>query len=238
MPKPLDELRKTVEACQACRLHRDRKQAVFDRGNPRAPLMIVGEAPGEDEDATGLAFVGKAGKHLSNLLQAARVPQNKYYCANILKCRPRENKFPENKSSNEPAKEPATCRSYLLKQIEQVKPKAIIVTGKQALRYLLLWGTSEEWNPLHPWINKQYRRRDLFGDVRFLVCYHPSYLMRTEIEEDEEAWIQAVAQLWAFIEHKLAGTPPAPMAFTDIRPPPTVPRQGRNLFGKARGQIL
>jgi DNA polymerase len=230
--KPLDELRKIVETCKACHLHRDRKNAVFDRGNPNAPLMIVGEAPGEDEDQTGMAFVGKAGKHLSNLLRAARVPDDSVYMANVLKCRPEKNRFPEG------GKEPETCRKYLLKQIEQVKPKAIILTGKQALRYLLLWGTHEEWNPLHPWINKQFRRRDLFEDVRFLVCYHPSYLLRTEIEEDEEAWIQSVGQLWSFVENKLAGTPPAPMAFTDIRPPPTVPRPCRNLFGKSRGRIL
>jgi len=229
---PLDELRKVVETCKACRLHRDRKNAVFDRGNPDAPIMIVGEAPGEDEDKSGLAFVGKAGQHLSNLLQAARVPEDSVYLCNVLKCRPEKNRFPEG------GPEPEMCRGYLLKQIAQVKPKAIIITGMQALRYLLLWETSEEWSPLHPWINKQFRRRDLFEDIRFLVCYHPSYLLRTEIEEDEEAWIQAVGQLWAFVEHKLAKTPPAPMSFVDIRPPPTVARQGRNLFGKSRGRIL
>ena len=194
--------------------------------------MIVGEAPGEDEDETGFAFVGKAGKHLSNLLAAARVPDDQYYCANVIKCRPQQNKFPEG------GPEPETCRKYLLAQVAEVQPKAVIITGKQALRYLLLWGTHEEWNPLHPWINKQFRRRDLFDDIRFLVCYHPSYLLRNKIEEDEEAWIQAVGQLWAFVEHKVAGTPPAPMAYTDIRPPPEVPRQGRNLFGKSRGRIL
>ena len=163
-----------------CRLHKERKNAVFDRGDPTAPLMIVGEAPGEDEDNTGVAFVGKAGKHLNTLLKAARVPLDQYYCANILKCRPQKNKFPED------GPEPETCRGFLLKQIAEVKPKAVIITGKQALKYLLLWGTHEEPNPLHGWINKQYRRRDLFGEIRFLVCYHPSYLLRTEIEEDEE----------------------------------------------------
>ncbi len=231
-PLPLSELRKVVETCTSCSLHHGRTNAVFDRGNPKAPLMIVGEAPGEDEDKSGQAFVGKAGKHLTDLLQAARVPDDKVYYANILKCRPEKNRFPEGGT------EPETCREYLLKQIVQVKPKAIIVTGKQALRYLLLWGTHEEWQPLHPWVNKQFRRRDIFGDVRFLVCYHPSYLMRAEIEEDEEAWIQAVGQLWAYVEHKLAGTPPAPMPFQDIRPAPSVPRMGRNLFGKDRGRIL
>ena len=232
MSSPLEQLRKVVETCTACRLHRERKNACFDRGNPDAPLMIVGEAPGEEEDATGQAFVGKAGQHLVNLLQAARVPLDQYYCTNILKCRPEKNRFPEG------GPEPETCRRYLLKQIEQVKPKAVIITGQQALRYLLLWETSEEWNPLHPWVNKLFRRQDLFDDIRFLVCFHPSYLLRTEIEEDEEAWIQSVAQLWSFVEHKLAGTPPAPMSFIDIRRPPTVARQGRNLFGKNRGRAL
>lgn len=193
--------------------------------------MIVGEAPGEDEDRTGLAFVGKAGKHLTKLLNAARVPDDAYYACNVLKCRPDNNRFPDGN-------EPEVCRRFLVKQVELVKPTAVLITGKQALKYLLLWGTHEEPDPIFPWLNKMYRRRDLYGEVIFLVCYHPSYLMRTEIEEDEEAWIQAVAQLWSYVEHKLAGTPPAPLAFEEIRPAPSVPRMGRNLFGKDRGRIL
>lgn len=193
--------------------------------------MIVGEAPGEEEDHTGLAFVGKAGRHLTRLLNAARVPEDQYYCANVLKCHPDKNRFPDGD-------EPEICRRFLVKQVELVQPTAVLITGKQALKYLLLWGTHEEPDPIFPWLNKMYRRRDLYGEVIFLVCYHPSYLMRTEIEEDEEAWIQAVAQLWSYVEHKLAGTPPAPLAFEEIRPAPSVPRMGRNLFGKDRGRIL
>lgn len=232
MADPLEELRQVVATCQACRLHKGRKNAVFDRGNPDASLMIVGEAPGEDEDAAGLAFVGKSGKHLAELLHAARVPKDSVYFCNVLKCRPEKNRFPEGD------KPPEICRNYLVRQIKLVNPLAIIITGKQALQYLLLWDTSEDPNPIFPWVNKYYRRRDLFGDTRFLVCYHPSYLLRTEIEEDEEAWIQAVGQLWAYIEHRLAETPPAPMSFRDLRSPPTPPRMGRNLFGKERGKAL
>lgn len=228
---PLEELRDVVSTCTACRLHKDRTQAVFDRGNPKAPLMIVGEAPGEDEDRTGLAFVGKSGRHLSSLLKAARVPEDSYYACNVLKCRPNENRFPEGK-------EPEICRGFLVRQIKFVDPKAILITGKQALKYLLLWDTHEEVEPLFPWINRMFRRRDLYGDAIFLVCYHPSYLLRTEIEEDEEAWVQAVAQLWTYVEHKIAGTAPAPLSFTEIRSAPIVPRMGRNLFGHDRGRIL
>ena len=195
--------------------------------------MIVGEAPGQDEDASGLAFVGKAGQLLSRLLSASRVPEDEIYFANVLKCRPPKNRFPEEAGG--PAE---TCREYLLKQIKVVNPVAVILTGKQALRYLLLHNTAEEPEPLHPWINRQFRRRDLFGETRFLVCYHPSYLLRTEIEEDQEGWVQSVAQLWTYVQHKRTGTPPAPMPFDDIRPVPSQPRMGRNLFGKDRGPVL
>lgn len=193
--------------------------------------MIVGEAPGEDEDKTGLAFVGKAGKHMTRLLNAARVPDDQYYAVNVLKCKPKRNRFPEGG-------EATICRGFLVKQIEHVQPKAILITGKQALKYLLLWGTHEEPDPIFPWINQMFRRRDLYGEIIFLVGYHPSYLMRSKIEEDEEAWVQSVAQLWSYVEHKVAGTPPAPIAFTDLRAAPTVPRMGRNLFAKNRGRAL
>ena len=190
MATALDKVRQLVEDCKACPLHRDRKQTVFDRGNPDAPLMIVGEAPGQEEDACGQAFVGKAGRLLSKLLNAARVPEDQVYLANVLKCRPANNRFPEGDP-------PEKCRQYLLKQVQLVQPKAVLLCGKQALSYLLIHGTHEDPNPIFPWINKQYRRRDVFGDIRFLVCYHPSYLLRTGIEEDQEAWIQSVASLWA-----------------------------------------
>jgi DNA polymerase len=231
MATPLEELRSIVSTCTACRLHGGRTQAVFDRGDPKAPLMIVGEAPGEEEDLSGQAFVGKAGRHLTQLLRAAHVPDDAYYACNVLKCRPPENRFPDKG-------EPEICRKFLVQQVKQVNPRAILVTGKQALKYLLLWDTHEEVEPLFPWINRLFRRRDLYGEAIFLVCYHPSYLMRSEIEEDEEAWIQAVAQLWTYIEHKLAGTAPAPLSFTEIRTTPTVPRIGRNLFGTDRGRVL
>jgi len=194
--------------------------------------MLVGEAPSKDDDKQGIPFVGRAGRHLSDLLAAAGVPEDQIYMANVIKCRPPRNRFPED------GPEPETCRGYLLKQIEIVKPKAIIVAGKQALRYLLIHGTTEKHTPLNPWINKQYRRRDPFGDVRFLCVYHPAYLVRRNDEEDEEAWVQSVAGLWAYVEHRLAGTAPAPVPFKEIRPTPVGPRQGRNLFGRSRKEVL
>jgi len=228
---PLEKLCQIVKTCKACSLHKGRKNAVFDCGKSISPLMIVGEAPGEEEDRTGLAFTGKAGKHMKRLLRAARVPDDSYYCTHVIKCRPEKDRFPDGK-------EATTCRNFLDDQVKLIKPKAVIVCGKEALKYLLLWKTHEEPEPFHPWINRMFRRRDLYGEIIFLVCYHPGYLMKAKIEEDEEAWVQAVAQLWTYCEHKRAGTPPAPVSFEEIRSAPKVPRMGRNLFGKDRGRIL
>ena len=193
--------------------------------------MIVGEAPAEEDDRTGLAFTGKAGKHLNRLLQAARVPTDNYYATNVIKCHPDKGRFPDGNEAE-------ICRKYLVKQVQLVQPKAVIITGVQALKYLLLWETHEEPEPLHGWINRTFRRRDLYGEIMFLVCYHPSYLMKTEIDEDEEGWVQSVAALWAYCQHKIAGTAPAPLAFEELRSVPQIKRMGRNLFGTDRGRVL
>jgi len=231
MTTPLDELEKIVSTCTSCKLHCTRTQTVFSRGDQESSLMIIGEAPDKDDDAAGEAFVGKAGQLLSELLAAGRVPEDKVYLTHVLKCAPPKNRFPEGSEAE-------TCRGYLLKQIEQVKPKAVILTGAQALKYTILHGTSEIADPLNPWINKQYRRKDLFGDIRFLVVYHPAYLQRRNDDVDNEAWVSAVSSLWSYVEHKIAGTAPAITPFEDIRPPPIVPRQGRNLFNEGRRRVL
>ena len=194
--------------------------------------MFIGEAPGADEDRLGEPFVGRAGQLTTQLLRAAHVPEADLYFANILKCRPTNNRFPEG------GPEPETCRRYLLKQIKHVAPHAIVLAGKQALRYVLLHGTDKNPHPIHPWVNKVYRRRDLYGDILFLVVYHPAYLLRSEVAEDQEACVQSVAQIWEYAKHKVAGTPPAPVPFEDIAPAPIPPRMGRNLFGSSRGKTL
>lgn len=229
---PLDELRAVALGCTQCNLHCTRTQVVFDRGNPDGPLMIIGEAPGKDEDKQGQPFVGRAGQLLGQLLISARIPEDQVYMANVLKCRPPNNRFPED------GEEPEKCRGYLLKQIKEVNPRAVLLTGKQALKYVLLHGTTEEATPLNPWINKQFRRKDLFGDLRFMVVYHPAYLMRRNDEIDMEAWISSVAGIWSYVTHKENGTAPPAMPFRDIRPAPIVPRQGRNLFAEGRGPAL
>lgn len=228
----LDELREVVKECTKCSLHATRTQTVFDRGSPTSPIMLIGEAPGKEEDKQGEPYVGRAGIFLTKLLQAAKLPEDQIYVCNVLKCRPPKNKFPEGR------REPIICRGHLLNQIKLVNPKAIILTGKMALRYALLHGTQEEVDPFMPWVNKQFRRKDIFGDTRFLVVYHPSYLMRRNDEIDMESWISAVAGIWSYAQHKASGTAPAPVPFKEIRPAPVVPRQRRNLFAEKRDKAL
>lgn len=220
----LATLADVAKTCTQCRLSETRKNVVFAKGSYSAPIMLIGEAPGADEDEQGIPYVGKSGKYLSQLLAASKLPESEIYTANVLKCRPPNNKFPDGV-------EPETCRGYLLKQIELVKPKAIIITGKQALKYLLLHNTAEKPDPLYGWINNQYRRKDTFGDIMFLVVYHPAYLIRSNNEEETEAWIQAVAQLWNYVQHKLNNTTPPPCVFKEISTiESNKSRMGRSIF--------
>lgn len=227
-----EELKQIVSTCEQCVLHKERKQTVFHRGPIDAPMMIIGEAPGEDEDEQGAPFVGKAGQHLSDLLRAAGVPEGQIYMCNVLKCRPPKNKFPEG------GEEPETCRGYLLKQISLIKPHVMVLCGKQPIRYVLLHGTTERVAPVNPWINKFYRRKDLFDDALLTCVYHPSYLMRRHDEVDEEAWVSTVAAAWSYANHKATGTAPAPILFRDLSAPPILPKRSRNLFSRGRGDIL
>lgn len=223
----LDDLRQIVSTCTSCPLHAERTQTVFDRGNVDADLMVIGEAPGREEDLSGDAFVGRAGQRQTRIITAAQVPEDHIYFGNVLKCRPPRNRFPDDPAI------PLTCMGYLRQQIDLVKPIAIVLAGKQALRYVLLHGTSEQADPVGPWINKQFRRRDLYGDIRFLVVYHPSYLLRRNDPQDEAECEQAYSQIWQYVSAKRDGRAPPVHPHRDIRPTPPIRRMGRNLFGRS-----
>lgn len=219
----LDALRDVASGCTQCWLSGERTNVVFDRGNPDAPFMVIGEAPGEDEDRQGEPFVGKSGRKLNEMLTWSGVDPSQVYYANVLKCRPPRNRFPEDGC-------PATCLPYLLKQIKLTKPKAVLLAGKQALRYVLLHGTGQPHEPLTPWVGKQYRRRDLFKGTRFGVIYHPAYLLRNDNDDDEETCISTISSLWIYAQAKIAGDAPPLVQFEDIKPPPPVMHQRRSLF--------
>jgi uracil-DNA glycosylase len=170
-------LRAAVAACRACALCESRTQTVFGVGHERARLMIVGEAPGEQEDLQGEPFVGQAGKLLDNMLRAlglardAQQAERAVFICNTLKCRPPRNRNPE------PA-ESAKCAPFLERQIALVQPKLLLAMGKFAAQSLL---ASDEA------VGKLRGRVHQRNGVPVIVTYHPAYLLRT-LADKARAW--------------------------------------------------
>jgi len=165
------ELRERVAACARCELSKSRTQTVFGVGNPAADWMIIGEAPGADEDRRGEPFVGRAGQMLNEMLRAIGQSRESVFIANILKCRPPNNRDPQ------PA-EAAACRDYLRQQIALVKPNIILAVGKIAAQNLL--GSDE------PVGRMRGRQHDLDG-IPLVVTYHPAYLLRSPSQK-RKSW--------------------------------------------------
>ncbi len=166
-----DDLRATVAACTSCGLHTSRTQTVFGIGDPQADWMIIGEAPGAEEDRRGEPFVGRAGKLLDEMLRAVGRSRDRVFIANILKCRPPNNRDPK-------AEESAACRGYLQRQIELVKPKIILAVGRIAAQLLL-----ETDEP----VGRLRGSRHQLGDIPLVVTYHPAYLLRSPSQK-RKAW--------------------------------------------------
>jgi DNA polymerase len=156
-----------VKVCTKCRLHEARKNTVFGEGALNASLMFIGEGPGETEDDTGRPFVGRAGQLLTKMIQAMGLTREQVYIANVVKCRPPGNRTPT-------ADEVATCTSYLLQQIEVIRPKVIVTLGLPATQYMLgvdrpmreLRGVWHDWN-----------------GIKIMPTYHPSYVLRSYTPE-------------------------------------------------------
>ena len=166
------ELSEAVLGCTACGLCKTRKQAVYGVGNAKADWMIIGEAPGAEEDARGEPFVGQAGRLLDNMLAAIGLDRQQHvYIANVLKCRPPGNRNPE-------AEEIARCAPFLARQVELVQPKLIIAMGRFAAQTLLGSGAS---------IASMRGKRHDYNGVPLIVTYHPAYLLRT-LADKARAW--------------------------------------------------
>ncbi|MGC0152127.1 uracil-DNA glycosylase [Chromobacterium vaccinii] len=171
---PLDwpQLQSQVAGCQDCRLCETRTQTVFGRGNPQARWMLIGEAPGENEDRQGLPFVGRAGQLLDNMLQAAGLDREKdVYIANVLKCRPPGNRNPA-------PDEIAACNGYLLQQIRHIQPTLIVALGRFAAQTLL--ETEDSIGRLRGKVHR-------YQGVPLVVSYHPAYLLRNQPDK-AKAW--------------------------------------------------
>jgi uracil-DNA glycosylase len=168
----LRQIREDLGDCTRCRLHKQgRKQIVFGVGNPRAELMFVGEGPGADEDEQGEPFVGRAGQLLNKMIEAMGLKREQVYIANVVKCRPPGNRTPEKDECD-------TCSPFLMRQIEMIRPKAIVALGAVAAKTLL--GVTDSMN------NLRKRSYDFRGTTLF-VTYHPAYLLR-DPRQKAEAW--------------------------------------------------
>ena len=158
----LKSLQREVSNCKRCSLHKTRRNIVFGSGNPEAELMFVGEAPGEDEDRQGLPFVGRAGQLLTKIIEAMGLKRSDVYIANILKCRPPNNRPPLPAEIEE-------CEDVLKRQIDIIKPKVICTLGKFASQTLLRTETS---------ISALRGNFKEYNAILLMPTFHPAYLLR------------------------------------------------------------
>jgi len=159
----LDELQQIVTACVKCRLAKSRTQVVYGVGSPNADLMFIGEAPGRDEDIQGKPFVGRAGQLLTDIIKAMKLTRDDVYIANVIKCRPPENRNPEQDELD-------ACRPHIRRQIEIIQPKVIVTLGRFALQSLLEKGYAVS-SVRGQWLE--------YNGIKVMPTYHPAYLLRT-----------------------------------------------------------
>ena len=168
----LTAIREDIGDCTRCKLHTlGRKQIVFGVGNPEAELMFVGEAPGADEDIQGIPFVGRAGQLLTKMIEAMGYRRDDVYIANVIKCRPPENRNPE-------PDEVETCEPFLFRQVAAIQPKVIVALGSFAAKTLL-----KTTAPISRLRGRVYE----YHGAKLVPTFHPSYLLRSPSEK-RAAW--------------------------------------------------
>jgi len=172
-PGRLRELQVAASGCTLCRLHAGRKTVVFGEGDPAADLVVVGEAPGQEEDRTGRPFVGRAGKLLDLLLMAAGFPRGRVYICNVLKCRPPDNRNPQ------PDEVGACTSTWLHPQIDAISPRVLLAVGKFAAQALT--GSDDA-------IGRLRGRVHAWQGTPLVVSYHPAYLLRSP-NVIRDAWL-------------------------------------------------
>jgi DNA polymerase len=168
-----------LAGCTRCKLHQRRTNIVFGVGNPHAELVFVGEGPGHDEDVQGLPFVGRAGQLLNQMIQAMGLSRDQVYIANVVKCRPPENRTPEKD-------EIATCLPFLFRQLTEINPKVVVCLGSVASQALL--NTNKSISHFRgQWFD--------FRGAKLMATYHPAYLLRNP---------HAKPEVWADLKKVMA----------------------------------
>ena len=171
-PERLAHVREQLGPCTRCKLHAGRTTLVFGVGNPDADLMFVGEAPGRDEDREGIPFVGRAGQLLTRIIEAIDLRRDDVYIANVIKCRPPDNRNPE-------PDEVQTCEPYLFAQIDCIRPRVIVALGSFAARTLLRDDRTS--------ITRVRGKVFAFRGARLIPTFHPAFLLRSP-DRKREVW--------------------------------------------------
>ena len=166
-----EALRAQAMACTKCRLAGARTNVVFGVGDPNADLMFIGEAPGRDEDLKGEPFVGRAGQLLTDIIKAMKLTRDQVYIANVIKCRPPENRNPEPDELD-------ACRPYIRQQVEMIKPKVIVTLGRFGLQSLTEKGYGIS-SVRGQWLE--------YNGIKLMPTYHPAYLLRNPAAK-KEVW--------------------------------------------------
>ena len=174
---PLEQLESAVAACVNCDLHSGRTRTVFGTGDAQARCMIIGEAPGAEEDRTGEPFVGRAGQLLNAMLRAIGISREAVYIANIIKCRPPKNRDPK-------PEEMLACSAYLRRQIAVVNPRVIVAVGRVAAQHLA--GSTLAIGRMRGQ-SYFYENSDNGARIPIVVTYHPAYLLRSPLEK-RKSW--------------------------------------------------
>jgi DNA polymerase len=180
---------KEVKSCKLCRLCETRTKTVFGEGDPNAELMFIGEGPGESEDLSGRPFVGRAGQLLDKMMASMGITRQQVYIANIVKCRPPENRVPA-------PDEAAACMPYLVRQIEIVRPRVIVTLGLSATSRLLESKLA---------MSRMRGNWHAYRGIKVLPTFHPSYVLRNYTAEVRAA-------VWSDLQmvmSELGMTPPA-----------------------------
>ena len=164
--KLIQELTKEVDKCQKCPLYKSRKNPLTGDGNINSKTMLIGEAPGYEEDIQKKAFVGRAGKILDYLLETLNLTRNDVYITNIVKCKPPENRDPEQK-------EIITCFSYLVRQLKIIKPITIICLGKYACQEIFKL-SKLPFSKISSMHGKSYKIKTSYGHAQIIASYHPA----------------------------------------------------------------
>jgi uracil-DNA glycosylase family 4 len=170
-PPTLKDIRSELGDCQRCKLHRTRRTLVFGEGNENAKLMFIGEGPGYDEDVQGRPFVGRAGQLLTKIIQSMHLQREDVYIANVIKCRPPQNRNPE-------PDEIASCSPFVLKQISAIRPRIVCALGTFSAQTLLKTTTK---------ITALRGRVFSLDTTRVIPTYHPAFLLRNP-EKKKDVW--------------------------------------------------